>query len=544
MRRISILLTALCAALLIPHLGSTQIVVRPGEQEEQLPVVAPITLSTLAMNTGPLNQLDNPIAVDYQEASDSLIVSVHYKNGLPNNLVRVSRTGVVTQFSTAAGFPEEVYIAVAPSQNCSGTGLSLGGFNIGDVFAGSGTGTIARISADGTTVQNPFATLPGETGQNWGGLYFDRTGIFGGNLMVSTTSGGVYKVNSAGVATLVARLPGNGAIEGIITLPNDVRFGPLAGKILVGGTDIGIPMTGATNVLSVDPIDGTHPMGTFTPFSVPAIIEPEGFRIVPANGDFFGIDFTPKSVVMAPASQFSGIVGDLVVAGEGQIDPTKKTSKLFEVVWDPVNNNLKTTEILGSSVFQYEGITFACTTAVVACVPSTLSCPANICVPSGSGVPAPVTFSTPVTSGGTNPGQTAVCTPPSGSVFAVGTTAVTCTAPDGCGTGGSASCGFSATLSLPGLTIVDFAGSGSTLTVNLTTGDYVFACGGDGFTMSGVGILTIKGGIIVLQDNMGGRCVLAKIDLASGKAVATLEAPMGVVRCQVYGRGLTSPCGP
>ena len=467
---------------------------------------------------------------------------MHYKDGQPNNFVRVSRTGVITQFSNASGFPEEVYLAVAPSQNCSRTGLSLGGFPVGDVFAGSGTGTVARISADGTTVQNPFATLPGETGQDWGGLYFDRTGNFGGDLMVSTTSGGVYRVNSSGVATLIARLPGNGAIEGIISLPNDSRFGPLSGKILVGGTDIGLPMTGATNVLAVDPIDGTHPMGTFTTFSVPAIVEPEGFRIVPAGGDFFGTDFggsvaAPKIVVTAPASGFSSIVGDLVIASEGMIDPNTKTSKLFDVVWDSVNNKLKTTELVGSSVFQYEGITFACGQVAAACVPSTLTCPPNVCVASASGGPAPVTFPTPVTSGGTNPGQTAVCSPPSGSVFALGTTPVTCTAPDGCGTGGTVSCGFNVTLSLFSLTITDFAGSGSTLTINLTTGAYVFTCG-DGTTMSGIGIIRIKGNFIVLEDSEGGKCVLAKIDLSSGRSVATLEMPMGFVRCQIIGRGL------
>ncbi|PYT09922.1 MAG: hypothetical protein DMF60_01585 [Acidobacteria bacterium] len=540
MRRISIVLTALCAALLIPHLALTQ--TKKGLPQEQLPAVAPITLTTLAANVSPANQLDNLIAVDYQETSDSLVVSVHYKNGLPNNFVRVSRTGVITPFSSASGYPEEVYLAVAPSQNCSGTGLSLGGFKVGDVFAGSGTGTIARISADGTTVQNPFATLPGETGQDWGGLYFDRSGNFGGDLMVSTTSGGVYRVNSSGVATLVARLAGNGAIEGIISLPNDSRFGPLSGKILVGGTDIGLPMTGANNVLAVDPIDAMHPMGTFTFYNLPAVVEPEGFRIVPVNGDFFGTDFLKKSVVTAPGAQFSGIVGDLVIAAEGLIDSMTPTSKLFDVVWDPVNNNLKATEIIGGSVFQYEGITFACAAPTV-CVPSTLTCPANVCATSGSGGPSSVSFATPATSGGTFPGQPAVCAPPSGSIFAIGTTPVTCTAADGCGTGGTASCGFNVTLSLNGLTIVDVAGSGSSLTINVTTGAYVFTCG-DGFTMSGIALLNIKGGIITLQDNNGGRCVQAKIDLASGRSVATLEAPMGFVRCQVYGRGLTPPCGP
>ena len=547
MKRISILLTTLCATLvIIPHLGSTpamQIVVVPGQQEEQ-PLVSPvptITLTTLATIPGspstrdPVSQLT---AIDYQEVGDRVLVSLNAPSGVPYNFEQVTRSGVHTQFSTNTGLPEEVHIAVAPSQDCSATGLSRGGFRVGDVFVGSGFGLVSRISADGSTT-TPFATLAGETGLLWGGLAFDRTGVFNGDLIASTTSGGIYRINSAGVATLIVRIPGGG-VKGVIVIPNDSRFGPIAGKILVGGTPLIEPSGPADNGFVVDAA------GSFTTLDL-GIHEPEGFRIVPAGGDFFATDVPTHSIFTAPASQFASIVGDLVIAGE--IDFNTHTGRLFDVVFAGVGspgalpNGFLVREIPGGRIGQYEGITFSCgPTPQAPCVPSTLTCPASVCVSSGTGGPAPVTFPTPVTSGGTNPGATAVCTPPSGSVFAVGTTPVTCTAPDGCGTGGTASCGFNVTLSLFSLTIVDFAGSGSTLTINTTTGAYVFTCG-DGTTMSGIGILTIKGGIIVLEDSGGGKCVLAKIDLASGRSVATLQAPMGVVRCQINGRNLQS-CGP
>jgi hypothetical protein len=532
MKPISILAIALTAVLVISNAGSASAVQGSKGKQAKQPLISSVLLSPLA------STLNNPIAVDYQETSDSVIASLNYVNGLPYNFVRVSRTGVVTQFSNASGFPEEVYIAVAPSQNCNGTGLSLGGFAVGDLFAGSGTGTVARISADGATVQNSFATLPGETGQEWGGLYFDRTGNFGGDLMVATTSGGIYRVKSTGgAATLVARLQGNRAVEGIITLPNDSRFGPLSGKILVGGTDIGIPSSGKTNILAVDPIDATHPMGTFTTYDLgPGVVEPEGFRIVPANGDFFGVDFggspsAPKILFTAPASGFSSIVGDLVIASEGDIDPTSKTSKLFDVVWDSVANKPKVTEIPGGSVYQYEGITFSC--AAAPCVPSTLSCPPSTCI--NATAPSVVTFPTPVTTGGTNPGSSAVCTPPSGSVFALGTTTVNCTAPNGCLTG-TASCSFSVTLGSPNLTLTDFTGNGSTVTLNTVTGAYTFICG-NGASMSGTGTVVIRGGIITLNDV----CVVVTIDCASGRAWATLKMPMATLQCSITARGVVCP---
>jgi len=527
MKPSSILATALCAALAITsQLSSTSATPQKAKKNLSSPTSAFAVLSTVAQDATALGGI---IGVDYQEVTDSLIVSVHFLDGQPNNFARVTRAGVITQFSTASGFPGEVPIAVAPSQNCSGTGLSAGGFTVGEVFtssgnnSGSGFATIARFAVDGSSMQTAFAALPGETGVAIS-LYFDRSGNFGGDLMVCTTTGGVYRVNSSGTATLVARI--NGSIESIITLPIDSRFGPLSGKILVGGTDLGAPFTGETNIFAVDPIDALHPMGTFTTYSVPDIIEPEGFRIVPAGADFFGTDFLTQSLVTAPAAGFASIVGDLVVASEGEIDPNTKTSKLFDVVWDPVNNKLKTTEIPGGNVFQYEGMTFSCG----GCVSATLSCPGGICMPADA--PAAVTYTTPVTSAGTP----AMCTPPSGSVFPLGTTIVNCTAPNGCG-GEDLACSFSVTLAGQTLTVVDFGGSGSSFTINVATGQYTFTCG-DGFSVSGIGMIRIHGSIITLEDMTPDRCVLIMIDLSVGRAIATLKSPMGLLRCTVQGRNL------
>ena len=525
MKPSSILATALCATLAITsQLSSTSATPQKGQKNLFSPSAFAV-LSTVAQDATALGGI---IGVDYQEVTDSLIVSVHFNDGQPNNLVRVTRAGVITQFSTASGFPAEVPVAVAPSQDCSGTGLSAGGFTVGEVFtssgndSGSGSATIARFAVDGSSIQTAFAALPGETGLAIS-LYFDRSGNFGGDLMACTTTGGVYRVNSSGTATLVARI--NGSIESIITLPNDSRFGPISGKILVGGTDLGAPFTGETNIFAVDPIDAMHPMGTFTTYSVPDIIEPEGFRIVPAGGDFFGTDFMTQSLVTAPAAGFANIVGDLVVAAEGELDPNTKTSKLFDVVWDPVNNKLKTTEIPGGNVFQYEGMTFSC-----ACASATLSCPGGICMPANA--PAAVTYTTPVTSAATP----ATCIPPSGSVFPLGTTIVNCTAPDGCG-GENLACSFSVTLAGQSLTVIDFGGSGSSFTIDVATGQYTFTCG-DGFSLSGIGMVRIHGSIITLEDMSPDRCVMIMLDLSVGRAIATLKAPMGLLRCTVQGRNL------
>ena len=76
--------------------------------------------------------------------------------------------------------------------------------------------------------------------------------------------------------------------------------------------------------------------------------------------------------------------------------------------------------------------------------PPTLSCPAPIQVVSPDNNPVPVTYQTPV-AGGSQP-VTATCSPPSGSLFAVGTTAVGCSAAV---SDGSVSCNFNVTVVPP-----------------------------------------------------------------------------------------------
>ena len=75
-----------------------------------------------------------------------------------------------------------------------------------------------------------------------------------------------------------------------------------------------------------------------------------------------------------------------------------------------------------------------------------LSCPASFEVQSRDGRPLVVTYPPPLPLGGAAP-VSVTCTPPSGSVFPVRTTAVTCTATDA--KQATASCGFTVTVTPP-----------------------------------------------------------------------------------------------
>lgn len=67
-------------------------------------------------------------------------------------------------------------------------------------------GALARISADGASVRNPWVTLPGESGLVAGGLYLDRTGVFGGDLIAVTTTGGVWRIKRSHQQLLMVEL--------------------------------------------------------------------------------------------------------------------------------------------------------------------------------------------------------------------------------------------------------------------------------------------------------------------------------------------------
>src|SRR5206468_99402 len=92
-------------------------------------------------------------------------------------------------FSNLSGLTDEVKIATARSGNPAG-------FTVGDLFVGNGVdGQIVRITAGGATVINPWVDLPGDNnGLMRGSLYVDRTGVFGGDLVVVTSTGEVWRV--------------------------------------------------------------------------------------------------------------------------------------------------------------------------------------------------------------------------------------------------------------------------------------------------------------------------------------------------------------
>ncbi len=175
--------------------------------------------------------------------------------------------------------------------------MSRGGFPAGELFTTTGVaGVIARVNASGATVQNPWVTLPGETGAI-GGLYLDRTGVYGGDLLAVTTTGGVWRVNAAAEATKVASLETR--LAGVTSVPEDPdRYGPWSGKILAGAKDLSL-------VYAIDAAGQSS--------SMPLDVQPQDIDVVPAQENFYAVDTVGRKVWGASDGAFAGIIGDILV---------------------------------------------------------------------------------------------------------------------------------------------------------------------------------------------------------------------------------------
>jgi len=293
-----------------------------------IPPPARATITLTAVATG----FNGLIGIDHHEPTNQVVVSVNYPSGSPYNFELIDAAGNHAQFSTASGFGNEVKIATIRTSGCQQT------FVAGELFTGNGvSGQIARIGATGTPVTSPWVTLPGETGLLRGSLFQDRYCAFNGDLIVVTTAGNVWRVPSSGVVTLANKVASLGTwLEGVTTVPIDIaKYGPWSGKILAGAEGIGC-------LYSIDA------SGASTCWALG--INPEDLDVIPANENFYGVDYSAQTVWTAPPGAFAGMTGDLLVAQESP-------GLLYHVRWDAPSSSFQKT--LLASVSQWEHVTFS-----------------------------------------------------------------------------------------------------------------------------------------------------------------------------------------
>jgi hypothetical protein len=260
-------------------------------------LLKPLLLTqSLGIVLKPVNtSFNGHIGISHHQPSNKVLSTAFYSSGQPNNFELIAADGTHAAFSNVAGISGELRIETARN---SGQGTTDGGFTCGEVFVGSNVpGVIARIAADGSSIQNPWVVLPDENGSLLGGLHLDRTGVFGGDLIAVTTVGGVWRITESGQATRIANL--NTALKGVTVVSNDPdRYGPWAGKILTGAKT-----QGGIYAIDIQGVATFHQVG----------VDPEDITIIPAHENFYGVDPSDQKIWGAPAAAFSSMIGDVLI---------------------------------------------------------------------------------------------------------------------------------------------------------------------------------------------------------------------------------------
>jgi Calx-beta domain-containing protein len=287
--------------------------------------------------------LNGPTGIDYHPATNALIVAFNQPTGNPHSFLRIASNGASTNWTTLSGMgftDGEIKLAVVPT--------TANGWTAGDMYFGTAqTGKIGRISANGSTVNTNWATLTnasqgvGETSILLAGMHVDRTGVFNGDLIVASGSGGVWRVTSSTNATKLAQVDDEFGdpvhLEGTLTLPNDPsKYGPWAGKILTCGEQTHLLYTVDTNgaVASLN-------FGIDRPDDADLVVTNQNLFIVSRN---FG-DPPNSSVLKFPKTAFDGFVDDVVI-------PEEISNGVVVLHWDGVKFVMRRLTVQPSAVLE------------------------------------------------------------------------------------------------------------------------------------------------------------------------------------------------
>lgn len=221
-------------------------------------------------------------------ASPSLIVVSQY---LTQNILAINCSGVSSVIATIPGTPSggnEKYIAFAPNQSSSA------GFTPGDIFITQGK-DIYRLSG---SVLSHFTNIPAATDSQTG-ICFDKVGTFGNLMIVTSINGKVWKVDSAGTATLIVDTATT--VEGPAVVPSG--FGPQGGQLWVADETNGqVHAIDGSGTITLDIFDWPGVAAVCVqPFPVPLACS-YSFYVSAYNLDtIYGYapgDFTTQSVLL------------------------------------------------------------------------------------------------------------------------------------------------------------------------------------------------------------------------------------------------------
>lgn len=264
-----------------------------------------------------------PASIDYHSISNALVIGVNFESGETNNFALVGTNHAVQAWSGVHGILGEVkFTAIRDNSSV---------FTNGNVYFGNrGYGGIGMLSSDGTYSNLYWCQLSNEL-DVVNSLYADRTGVWGNDLLAVTAnmlgqgpaSRGVWRVHSQTNVEQVVRISTD-FLEGLLTVPNDSRYGPWAGRLLTADENVHAIYAVETN-------------GSFEAHYLG--IDADDFHLIETNQDVYCVCFVganphQSTILKVSRNLLVPYVGDILIAQAGEVVPGSAT--LFIVHWDAV----------------------------------------------------------------------------------------------------------------------------------------------------------------------------------------------------------------
>ena len=296
-----------------------------------------------------------PSGIDYHPPTQKLIIGVNLvspgspgSSGEPYNFAALGTNGVLTNWSGVHGIAEERRPLVIKT--------TANGFTNGDLFFNTDNlGEIGWVSADGTVSNLSWCILTNEQDYVEGSLWVDQTGIWSSNLFAVTsyanTAGGtrgVWRIPSPTNTLQFTRID-TYHLEGLLTLPDDQKYGPWAGKLLTADESKSLVYALDTNgIAQAYPLNG---------------LQADKLMVIPTNQDLYCVawhDYPDPSLILKLShTAFTNYVGDILAEQSGEA--FAPFAGVYIIHWDPGLTNFVTRSIRVPSAFggQLEGVIFA-----------------------------------------------------------------------------------------------------------------------------------------------------------------------------------------
>lgn len=266
--------------------------------------------------------LHYPTVIDYHPTNRSLIISYNPPYDSTNVFGIIDENAFLTNWSDLASIPSG---AGGYTLRFATAKTTANGFTNGDLFFGVNIAEVAQaqigwLSPDATRSDTNWLFLPNDNNQPTG-LYIDQTGIWSNDLLAVTSDDishifapyNVWRIHSPTDVHLVTSITAT-HLDGLLTLPDDPRYGPWEGKLLTADPNLGeIYAVAPDGTCTTNHLYLTNSLGVALP------VAPDCIRLIETNQSLYCVGYQGDTSLLLkiPAAFFNQWRGDILMKQSG-----------------------------------------------------------------------------------------------------------------------------------------------------------------------------------------------------------------------------------